>query len=112
MAEPAGARCRFCLRDRLRVAARAAVAGGYDAYTTTMLYSPYLEHDFLQAAGREEGSRAGVAFHAADWRAQFQAGQEQARARGLYRQNYCGCLYSENERYQRKQKRALARGVA
>lgn len=109
LAEPAAGRCRYCLRDRLRATASAAAAGGYGVFTTTMLYSPYLDHDFMRAAGREEGERAGVVFYAADWRAQFRAGQERARELGLYRQNYCGCIYSENERHQRKRQRAAAR---
>lgn len=105
-----GGRCRYCLRDRLRATATAAAAGGYGVFSTTMLYSPYLDHEFIVAAGREEGTRAGVAFHAADWRGQFHAGQELARGQGLYRQNYCGCIYSDNERYQQRRRRARARG--
>ncbi|HNW93474.1 MAG TPA: epoxyqueuosine reductase QueH [bacterium] len=107
-----GPRCRYCLHDRLRAAADAAAAGGYAAFSTTMLYSPYLDHAFLVAAGAEEGRRVGVRFHAADWRARFHEGQRQAQAWGLYRQNYCGCIYSDNERQQRRQQRAQARAAA
>lgn len=106
IADENGARCRACLHDRLRATAAAAAAGGYGTFSSTMLYSPYLDHEYIVAAGAAAGRLAGVAFHAADWREHFHRGQEQARARGLYRQNYCGCIYSDNERYQRRRQRA------
>ncbi len=93
------ARCRACYRFRLEGAAAEAAARGYDAFTTTLLVSPHQDH----AAVREEGERAaakhGVKFLYRDFRPGWREGRALAKQFGLYRQNYCGCVFSEKERY-------------
>ncbi len=110
---PAGGvdRCPVCLRQRLDATAAYAAAHGYRAFTTTMLVSPYLDREAILAAGQAAAARTGIEFISADWRPQFRAAQQQARAWGLYLQNYCGCIYSDNERYQRRQARARKRAA-
>lgn len=111
---PAGGagRCPVCLQQRLDATAVFAAAHGYRAFTTTMLVSPYLDREAILAAGAAAAARTGTEFIAADWRPQFRAAQQQAREQGLYLQQYCGCIYSDNERYQRRQARACKRTAA
>jgi predicted adenine nucleotide alpha hydrolase (AANH) superfamily ATPase len=97
------ARCRLCYRLRLAQTARAAAAGGFDAYSTTLLISPYQDLDAIGAIGEEEGAAHGVRFHYENLRSGFAAHHRLARAHGLYMQRYCGCLYSEWEGLRGKQ---------
>ena len=70
-----------------------------------MLISPYQNHEGICAAGRELGEKYGVEFLPRDFRPLFQAGQERARALGFYMQKYCGCIFSEEERYKKRKKK-------
>ncbi len=90
-------RCRLCYKLRLQETARRAAADGYDAFSTTLLVSPYQKHDELRQAGEEAAAAAGVAFLYEDWRTGYRAGQARARELGIYRQKYCGCVYSKEE---------------
>lgn len=93
------ARCTYCYRSRLEVAARTAADHGFDAYTSSLLYSRYQRHDEIRATGEEMGKRYGIAFHYDDYRTGWQEGIRISKNLGLYRQQYCGCIYSEKERY-------------
>lgn len=95
------ARCRECYRMRLAAAADEAKAGGYDAFTTSLLVSPYQQHDLLRELGEEIGRDKGVQFLYRDFRPDFRSGRQRAAELGLYRQQYCGCIFSEKERYLR-----------
>ncbi|MCL2747954.1 MAG: epoxyqueuosine reductase QueH, partial [Oscillospiraceae bacterium] len=92
-------RCEICYRIRLEAAARYAAHGGYEGFSTTLLISPYQQHDRLRAIGEQVSLRYGVRFVYQDFRPMFRAGQNAAREMGLYRQKYCGCIFSEEERY-------------
>ncbi len=94
-----GERCRFCYGLRLRRAARVAREGKFDAFTTTLLVSPYQKHDLIREMALRVASEEGVEFLYRDFRPGFREAQARARALGMYRQPYCGCLYSEKERY-------------
>ena len=98
-------RCGKCYAMRLEEAARAAAELGYGAFSTTLLVSPYQNHEALRAAGEAAGQRYGVAFLYRDFRPGFRAGQQKARELGLYRQKYCGCVFSEEERYAKEIRR-------
>ncbi len=93
-------RCRFCYAMRLREAARFAKEEGCDGFTTSLLVSPWQKHDLLHRLGEETGRDVGIPFLYYDWRRGFSEGRRQARQMGLYRQQYCGCLFSEQERYE------------
>jgi hypothetical protein len=95
-------RCETCWRIRLRAAAEKAAEIGADAVTTTLLYSIYQDHDAVAGIGREEARDAGVGFHYEDFRVGWSEGQRRARAFSIYRQKYCGCIFSEEERYRKK----------
>ena len=111
-ADPAfGRRCLYCYESRLSAAAREAAERGFSAFSTTLLVSPYQNHEALREIGQRCGAANGVEFLYLDLRPGFRAGQENARARGLYMQKYCGCIYSEKERYQKKPKKMVKEGV-
>ena len=94
-----GERCRVCYRIRLEETAREARSRGLEAFTTTLLYSRYQKHDWIKDAGLEMAERHRVKFYYQDFRPGWQEGVEQSKALGLYRQPYCGCIFSEKERF-------------
>ncbi|HWI41070.1 MAG TPA: epoxyqueuosine reductase QueH [Verrucomicrobiae bacterium] len=96
--EPA-ARCAYCYASRLEAAAQAAAQGGFDAFTSSLLYSRFQKHDLIRELGELAGERHGVRFLYADYRSGWQEGIRVSREMGLYRQQYCGCIYSERDRY-------------
>jgi predicted adenine nucleotide alpha hydrolase (AANH) superfamily ATPase len=87
-------RCLDCYRLRLQKTAESARDGGYDLFSTTLLISPYQQHEALKNIGREVGQRVGIDFYYKDLRPFFKEGQAIAKNQNLYRQKYCGCLYS------------------
>jgi len=95
-------RCPICWWMRLFEAARFAKENGFEAFSTTLLGSPYQDHDAIISIGNDIAKNCGLVFHAADFRPTFREGQERARKMGMYLQNYCGCLYSEMERIEKK----------
>lgn len=98
-----GDRCETCYRMRLEQTAKFAAENGYEAFTTTLLISPYQNHELIVKVAEEAAEKYGVTFLYRDFRPAFRDGQEIAREKGLYMQKYCGCIFSEEERY-RKQK--------
>ncbi len=98
-------RCRFCYECRLEAAAARAAAGGFDSFSTTLLISPYQNHELLRSTGEAAAARHGVSFLYRDFRPRFREGQDEARALGLYMQKYCGCIFSEEDRYRKKKKK-------
>ncbi|MDR2617508.1 MAG: epoxyqueuosine reductase QueH [Treponema sp.] len=92
-------RCGFCYRLRLEKAACAAKERGFDAFCTSLLISPYQDHELLKKTALAAAERYGVEFLYRDFRPFFQEGQAKARAAGCYMQKYCGCIFSEEERY-------------
>ena len=96
-------RCvKYCYKKRLTETARYAAKNGYDAFTTTLLVSPYQKHDELKEICEELSRLSGVEFLYHDFRVGFYDGQKKAREMGLYMQKYCGCIFSEEERYQKQ----------
>jgi predicted adenine nucleotide alpha hydrolase (AANH) superfamily ATPase len=99
LCDEAPRRCAYCYRLRLEKTAARAAADGYDCFSTTLLISPYQNHDLIHRIGEELGETYGVQFLYWDFRPLFRAGQAKARELGLYMQKYCGCIFSEEERY-------------
>ncbi len=92
-------RCRICYHERLKAAAHIAKRGKFDYFTTTLLYSKQQNHELIRDIGESVGKQIGVPFYYADFREGWRTGIEQSKAMGLYRQQYCGCIYSEKERF-------------
>jgi epoxyqueuosine reductase len=89
-------RCAMCYSLRLERAAAFAAENGFDAFSTTLLVSPYQKHELIKQLGEKYAGVYGVKFHYRDFRPGFRQGQQQAREMGLYRQKYCGCIISKN----------------
>jgi epoxyqueuosine reductase len=94
-------RCRYCYHDRLRAAALVARKGKFDAFTSTLLYSRHQKHDLIHEMGDAIGRESGVPFLYRDFRVGWKEGIAASQKLGMYRQPYCGCIYSEKERYYR-----------
>jgi predicted adenine nucleotide alpha hydrolase (AANH) superfamily ATPase len=92
-------RCLFCWRSRLRACAEMAVRKGFAGFTTSLLYSRYQNHEAIRALGLGRASAADIAFVYEDFRVFWRQGIVLSKEWGVYRQQYCGCLYSEYDRY-------------
>ncbi len=97
-------RCVHCYEMRLEGTARYAAEHGYEQFSTTLLISPYQNHELLRETGEKMAQKYGVPFLYRDFRPYFREGQQKAREMELYMQKYCGCIFSEEERYQKKKK--------
>ena len=97
-------RCVHCYEMRLEGTARHAAEQGYEQFSTTLLISPYQNHELLRETGERMAQKYGVTFLYRDFRPHFREGQQKAREQGLYMQKYCGCIFSEEDRYQKKKK--------
>jgi predicted adenine nucleotide alpha hydrolase (AANH) superfamily ATPase len=92
-------RCRHCFRLRLSKTAEIAKEKGFDAFTTTLLISPQQKHELIKEVGEELAGEMGVDFLYADLRKRYSDSRHITKPLDLYRQQYCGCVYSEWERY-------------
>jgi predicted adenine nucleotide alpha hydrolase (AANH) superfamily ATPase len=92
-------RCQFCYSFRLEAAAVEAKDGGFDAFSTTLLQSTHQNHAQIKETGERIGQKIGSPFYYEDFRAGWKYGMEKSKAMNLYRQQYCGCIYSEKERF-------------
>jgi len=90
-------RCPICYRIRLERTAQMAAREGFDAFTTTLLISPYQDQSAIVTLGNEAGKRHGVAFYFENFRQGWADHHVQVHEHNLYSQCYCGCVYSEWE---------------
>lgn len=97
----------YCYPVRLRKTFEYAKEHGYDAVTTTLLYSIYQKHDFIKTYMEKLSKEYGIEFLYRDFRVGFWEGHDKAITEGLYMQKYCGCIFSEEDRYVRKKKDPL-----
>jgi predicted adenine nucleotide alpha hydrolase (AANH) superfamily ATPase len=103
------ARCARCYEVRLQGAARKARELECDAFTTTLLVSPYQPQDLIREAAQQAAREHGVAFLDRDFRPAYREIRPQAEELGLYMQRYCGCIYSEAERFRGKLEKLVER---
>jgi predicted adenine nucleotide alpha hydrolase (AANH) superfamily ATPase len=96
-------RCRICYDIRLEATARQAKAEGFEAFSTTLLYSRYQKHDWIKEVGTKIGERFDLPFLYQDFRPGWQDGVQKSKKLGLYRQPYCGCIFSEKERFAKEE---------
>lgn len=105
-------RCRMCYTWRLEETARFAAEHGFDSFTSTLFYSIYQQHALMKETAEFFARKYGVDFHYEDFRPGWQEGIDISHALELYRQPYCGCIFSEEERYSkaiRKQRKKEAK---
>ena len=95
-------RCTYCYQHRLEETARYAAEHGYETFTSTLLASLYQDHEAIRAAAEKYARQYGVEFLYRDFRPNFRAGNQRARELGFYMQKYCGCVFSEQDRYQKQ----------
>jgi predicted adenine nucleotide alpha hydrolase (AANH) superfamily ATPase len=88
-------RCKMCYRVRMELVAKFAAENGFKRFSTTLLVSPYQNHEAIRIAGEAAAERYGVEFFFRDYSRGFREGQRQAKEAGLYRQKYCGCIRSK-----------------
>ena len=92
-------RCSYCYEVRLRRTAAQARKGLFDAFTTTLLYSRYQKHDLIRQTGEAIAREMKIPFYYQDFRMGWDEGVRISKETGMYRQRYCGCLFSEKERF-------------
>ena len=97
-------RCEYCYRSRLQATAKQARLLGFEGFTTTLLYSRYQQHRAIIDCGRRLAAEYDLFFHYEDFRVGWNEGIRISKEMGLYRQQYCGCIYSEKDRYQPRKK--------
>jgi predicted adenine nucleotide alpha hydrolase (AANH) superfamily ATPase len=95
------ARCKLCYETRLFETAKYAAENSFKYFSTTLLISPYQDHGLIISTARAAAARFGAEFLYRDFRELFRQGQAEARQAGSYMQKYCGCIFSEEERYRK-----------
>ena len=97
-------RCTYCYHDRLRTTALMAKRGKFDYYSSTLLYSKHQNHDLIKSMGESIGKTVGVPFLYEDFRCGWKEGIKKSKDLEMYRQQYCGCIYSEKDRFYKPSK--------
>jgi len=92
-------RCRFCYYERMNATAKIAKKGKFDGFSSTLLYSKFQNHDLIKLTGESVAKKNGLKFIYHDFREGWKYGIEESKKLDMYRQQYCGCIYSEKERY-------------
>jgi predicted adenine nucleotide alpha hydrolase (AANH) superfamily ATPase len=95
-------RCKYCYADRLYKTALKAKELGFDAFSTTLLLAPYQKHEIIREIGEKVAGGVGVPFYYEDMRKWFEESERLAKEAKIYRQGYCGCIFSEVDRYWRE----------
>ena len=91
-------RCRECYKLRIEKAVEAARKNSIENFTTTLLYSKFQNHEDIKSLAADISAEAGIKFIYKDFRLGWKKGIDISKKMGLYRQQYCGCLFSERER--------------
>ncbi len=95
-------RCVYCYEHRLEETAKYAAKNGFSSFTSTLFSSLYQNHEMMKAAAEKYAEKYGVKFLYRDFRPNFREGNQKAREMGLYMQKYCGCIFSEEDRYKKQ----------
>jgi predicted adenine nucleotide alpha hydrolase (AANH) superfamily ATPase len=92
-------RCEFCFNTRLKETAKLAKEKGFSAFTTTLLESKHQPHDLIKEIAKEAANQYDIEFYYEDFRKGWKESIKISKEMELYRQQYCGCVFSEKERY-------------
>ncbi|RLB89329.1 MAG: hypothetical protein DRH26_11805 [Deltaproteobacteria bacterium] len=92
-------RCRYCYYDRLKATALVAKKGKFDGFSTTLLYSKFQNHNRIREIGEAVAKEYCLKFFYHDFREGWKYGIDESKRLEMYRQQYCGCIYSEKDRY-------------
>ena len=101
-----GRRCEICFRMRLERTAKAARELGYDLFATVLTISPHKNADLINRIGEEIGKSTGIPYLPSNFKKKdgFKRSIELSRKYGLYRQDYCGCLFSKQRHHKREER--------
>lgn len=99
-------RCSLCWELRLNKTAEYASKNGFDGFSSTLFISPYQDHEKMKSIALKAQDKYSIPFCYRDFRQGFKQSHEISRQMGLYHQKYCGCIYSERERFRKKRKQA------
>ena len=102
VAENIDSRCEYCYSVRLEQTAKYAKENGFDGFTSTLFSSLYQNHEMMVKKAEELAEKYGIEFYYRDFRPNFREGNQKAREKGFYMQKYCGCIFSEEDRYQKQ----------
>lgn len=91
-------KCNICYDMRLKRTFEFALANNYDAVTTSLLVSPYQDHELIMKTAKKYAKLYSVGFYYEDFRKGYRKGQKKAKDLGIYCQRYCGCIISLRER--------------
>ncbi len=100
-------RCSICYKIRLEYCFKFAADNGFDGFTSTLLYSNYQNHNSIKSLSESLAEKYNIEFIYEDFRKGWQYGIDKSIEKEMYRQKYCGCIYSEQERYDNKLKKRL-----
>lgn len=108
-----GPRCSLCFRQRLGAAAALAASMGFDAFDTTLTVSPYKNYDVISEIGRKLEGEYGVAYVSGNYKKKdgYRRSVALSNEYGLYRQHYCGCVFSEKQAEEDRAARALKKAA-
>ena len=106
-----GKRCERCYFIRLSATVKKALELKASAFTTTMLYSIHQNHQLIKEIAEDLSYRYKIPFFYEDFRIGYKDGQEVAKTLNIYRQGYCGCIFSEEERYYKKRRKELLKEI-
>ncbi|MCL1859278.1 MAG: epoxyqueuosine reductase QueH [Oscillospiraceae bacterium] len=95
-------RCGYCYNIRIKETAKYAKENGFDMFSTTLLVSPYQNHEKIKEICEKYAKDYEIGFLCEDFRVNFREGQKSARDKNIYMQKYCGCIFSEQERFLRQ----------
>ena len=93
------ARCKICYAWRLMETAKFAAENNFEAFSSTLFYSIYQNHELMKSTAEKIAAQVGIKFYYEDFRVGWQEGINISQELNLYRQNYCGCIFSEEERF-------------
>lgn len=92
-------RCKHCYSVRIQQVAAKAKELNFNAFSSTLLYSKMQDHELIKAICEKESEKTGINFYYEDFREGWQEGIDISKTLEIYRQNYCGCIYSEEDRF-------------
>ena len=96
------ARCKICYAWRLSETAKFAAENNFEIFTSTLFYSIHQNHELMKKIAETFAKQFGVKFYYEDFRIGWQEGIDLSLQLELYRQNYCGCIFSEEERFSKE----------
>jgi len=104
-------RCSFCYDIRIKKVAKYAAENGYDYFSSSLLYSKYQNHEEIINICEKYSKEYGVGFYYYDFREGWKTGIEKSKSLKIYRQQYCGCIFSEIDRYDKQLSKQLIKRI-